>query len=83
MLFIQYSWWILNGFLREYQKKTDTFNCQYFARIPNMASKLEFKQFEILTSHKKEKFQGKSRTTYHSIIVLKPDSKEGLGSCPK
>ena len=31
----------------------------------------------------KEKFQGKSLSTYHHILVLEPDSKEGLGSCPK
>ena len=42
----------LKVFLMEYLKKKDTFNYQFFVRIPNLQSDMKSKQLEILTSHR-------------------------------
>ena len=43
----------LKVFLMEYLKKKDTFNYQFFVRIPNLQSDMKSKQLEILTSQGK------------------------------
>ena len=57
-LFFQYSSQILTVFPFEFLKKKNTFNYQFFARNPKMASDSSFEKHEILTSHRIFQYSG-------------------------